>query len=393
MSKKRVLIFTEEYFKATTGMFTVVEQLFQGLSRDAFVVDLSVNFEHWTNRTDIIRLPRLSIAEFIRDNTEGVRRKYYLVKVIMYLLTIPFYLLDKMVYFVFFIQFIRKGNYDIVNVHNGGWPAGWVSRIIILSAKFSRRRVYYSIHNVPQNFLIVGKLYFRIIFKIYSKFIYKIIYPSNYLRHVFDGYNRSKSKTIYNAVNSSLEIHGDKYSYYTSNCLRIGFVGSLSSLKSPDDVVHLLTSVNATKGKFRIVHFGYIDSEYLRKFNLTQELLLSLDSFDFNGFTDDRDLIYSSFDILLAPSRLNESFGLVVIEALSRGLPAVCYHGNAYPEIVENNVNGFLYKDLEELNRIIEFYSKNRSALAVHSKNAVKISKEKFGLDQFIQNYAILYND
>jgi len=392
MSKTRVLIFTEEYFKATTGMFTVVEQLFQGLSRDEFVVDLVVNFEHWTTRSDIIRLPRLSIAELIRDNTKGVRRKYSLVKAIIFLLTIPFYLFDKIVYLAFLIHFIRKGKYDVVNVHNGGWPAGWVSRVIILSAKFSRSRVYYSIHAVPQNLFVIGKLYFRIVFKLYSIFIRKFVYPSIFLRDIFDSYNKSKSNIIYNAVKISLDKHFDAYSY-SSDCLRIGFVGSLSSLKCPDDVIYLVTSEDAKKGIFRVVHFGYIDRDYLIKFKLTEEDLLSLNSFEFNGYTEDRDLVYSSFDILLAPSRRNESFGLVVIEALSRGLPVVCYYGNAYPEIIENSVNGFLYRDFNELNRIIEFYSKNRIVLAAQGERAVRICKQKFGIDQFIQNYSVLYND
>lgn len=50
-------------------------------------------------------------------------------------------------------------------------------------------------------------------------------------------------------------------------------------------------------------------------------------------------------DALLFPSRWNEAFGLVMIEALACGTPVIALGNGAVPEIIENGVTGFIAKD------------------------------------------------
>ena len=50
-------------------------------------------------------------------------------------------------------------------------------------------------------------------------------------------------------------------------------------------------------------------------------------------------------DALLFPSRWNEAFGLVMIEALACGTPVVALGNGAVPEVLENGVTGFIAND------------------------------------------------
>ena len=60
------------------------------------------------------------------------------------------------------------------------------------------------------------------------------------------------------------------------------------------------------------------------------------------GFIDDRDRLYESLDILVAPA-VDEPFGLTVPEAGSYGLPVVAARSGAFPELVEEERTGLLF--------------------------------------------------
>ena len=395
MSEKKVLIFTEEYFKATTGMYTVVENLFLLYKKEnsSLKVDLCVNFEHWTCNSNLIRLPRLSVAEYIRAKTLSIRSKSLLFKLAIYLITTPIYFFDKIFIIIYLQKFIVKHKYKIVNIHNGGWPAGWISRIFIISARLSNCKIIYNIHNSPLFFNSFSFKYNQLLFKLYSHLISTFIYPSEFLNIKFRLYGCKKGYVIHNATKDFGFNSINNFSYKYGNTLRIGFVGTLSKFKNPKDVIKLANSKLGLDNRLKIIHFGYLIEDFITECGFEISFFKHLNSYEFKCFTDDRQLIYSNFDILLAPSRQNESFGMVVIEAMSFGLPVICYSGNAYPELVINNFNGFTYEEFNELEKIIVNYINNPNLIYDHGKNARIIFEKKFSSDKFISEYESIYNN
>jgi glycosyltransferase involved in cell wall biosynthesis len=59
---------------------------------------------------------------------------------------------------------------------------------------------------------------------------------------------------------------------------------------------------------------------------------------------DDLAAAYASSDIFVMPSR-TETLGLVVLEAMSSGLPVVAVRAGGIPEMIEDGVSGFLFDD------------------------------------------------
>lgn len=68
--------------------------------------------------------------------------------------------------------------------------------------------------------------------------------------------------------------------------------------------------------------------------------------------------LYSSFDLFCNCSVLEESLGLVTIEAMACGTPVVGSNIAGIAECIKNGYNGFLFEpsDVENLSKIIEFY-------------------------------------
>ncbi len=57
---------------------------------------------------------------------------------------------------------------------------------------------------------------------------------------------------------------------------------------------------------------------------------------------------YAAADVLVLPSMFQETFGLVVLEAFSAGLPVIAFRSGGVPELVEHRRNGILVNQGDE---------------------------------------------
>ncbi|MGN6196965.1 MAG: glycosyltransferase [Ginsengibacter sp.] len=98
----------------------------------------------------------------------------------------------------------------------------------------------------------------------------------------------------------------------------------------------------------------------------------------FIGYLNDEyslSLIYNSADVFIAPS-LAETFGYVILEALSCGTPVVGFNVGGIPDLIKHKENGYLanYKDSEDLAKGIKYCIENRiegKRLPIFEKNKV----------------------
>jgi len=153
------------------------------------------------------------------------------------------------------------------------------------------------------------------------------------------------------------------------------FVGNLVPRKNIIDLIKIMRLlVNIDKGfVLNIVGEGeYIYLEKINKEVLKNNLQKNI---IFHGKISDGQLnkLNKSSSIFVFTS-LVEGFGLVLLEAMSKGLPIVAYDIVGVRDVIINKKNGFLIKtgDINEFVEKILFLSKNNETYQEFSKSSLK---------------------
>lgn len=139
---------------------------------------------------------------------------------------------------------------------------------------------------------------------------------------------------------------------------RILFVGRIMPIKGLETLIQAIKTVKMKHSKAHLHIVGAIqDREYKHKLDsLIGELGLE-DSVIFLGPRSGADLEkeYSECAVFVLPSK-NESFGIVLLEAMATGKSIVASNVGGIPEILENGKEGVLVKsgDTEELAKKIQ---------------------------------------
>ncbi|HCH4654209.1 glycosyltransferase [Vibrio parahaemolyticus] len=160
----------------------------------------------------------------------------------------------------------------------------------------------------------------------------------------------------------------------SGNGLRLVFVGNLLPVKGIDILIESCRYLKDVDDLAIDVFGGGEQLEYL------EELVSTLDLtgvITFKGHVDNGLLpnILSNYHGLVLPSRY-ETFGVVVIEALSCGLPVIVSNAGALPELVEDD-NGLIFEseNAEDLSKKIRKFSQKKWDYELISQSATRFDK------------------
>ena len=199
---------------------------------------------------------------------------------------------------------------------------------------------------------VKNKLLNRIIFK---HFLTHIIPSTNatkksMLQFIGDHVKEEKIRTIYHGINiNKISINNPtlklKVIEEKGRGVILGNAGRLDKQKGQEDLIKLAHILHQQKIEFTlfIAGTGELRTELellIEKYKLEDRVILL-------GFVEDMDKFMDSIDIFLLSS-IREGFGFVLVEAMAKSKPIVCYDITS-PGIVENNKSGFLvpYQDIE----------------------------------------------
>ena len=92
-----------------------------------------------------------------------------------------------------------------------------------------------------------------------------------------------------------------------------------------------------------------IDDGYYKKIKKLVNELSLVGSVEIRGYVsgDEKEDLFNSSDVFLFSSQMVETFGIVVLEALTHGLPIISYRNDAIPEMIEDGRNGFIVSSAE----------------------------------------------
>ena len=80
--------------------------------------------------------------------------------------------------------------------------------------------------------------------------------------------------------------------------------------------------------------------------------------------------LYASLDLFIFPSRF-DTFGNVILEAFTYGMPVLAYNCKGPKDIIEDKLNGYLVEDIEAMSETLVSYFSDKIVQAKMSRNAV----------------------
>jgi glycosyltransferase involved in cell wall biosynthesis len=110
--------------------------------------------------------------------------------------------------------------------------------------------------------------------------------------------------------------------------------------------------------------------------------------------TSDMPALYSIADAVVVPSQLPEPFGRVTTESFAMEVPVIATRVGASPEIIENNVDGFLtsVNDCSELAEKLKYlFHLKPTERSKITAAALKKVKDQFSLEKMCQSTVEVY--
>jgi len=96
--------------------------------------------------------------------------------------------------------------------------------------------------------------------------------------------------------------------------------------------------------------------------------------------------LFSNAIALLHPIYFNEPFGLSVVEAMFCGTPVIAYNRGSMPEIIQNNLSGFLVNNIDEAINSIS------AVEIIDRRKCYEYAVDKFSIDTMIEKYINAYS-
>lgn len=192
-----------------------------------------------------------------------------------------------------------------------------------------------------------------------------------------------KIQVIYNGTS----INSDKPTIQSFKTpLRVIYVGRLTKDKGVHTTIEALAGIKEKDNyRFTIVGDGAYrkDLENKVKENKLENIV------QFLGTRKDVPELLSNADVFVHTPEWEEGFGITVIEAMSAGVLCVCSEKGALPEIIQNNVNGFLVEPnsvhslRDKLTEIFTDYKQHNSYEDIRKTAVVDV--QKYSIEKFAE--------
>jgi len=167
------------------------------------------------------------------------------------------------------------------------------------------------------------------------------------------------------------------------------FASRLSKEKGIFDLPDVFQAVQQAIPNVKLVIAGSGPAEQALKEQLPEALFL--------GWVDKPRIaeLYNGLDLKVFPSRF-DTFGNVVLEAFSHGMPVIAYNCKGPKEIIEHNKSGFLVEDKQQMSDTIIAYfeqSFNRKTVQDNAKKRSEAYQADPIMRQFMHDLGLVEND
>lgn len=263
--------------------------------------------------------------------------------------------------------------------------------LYILIIKLSNTKIVFHLH---------GKGIEKASKNIFLRYLYKwafknndIICLSNLLtydvKNVFTGVPYIISNGIPYLNNKQSKIINNK----TINILFLSNLIKTKGILDFIDALYILKERQIIFQAFIVGKEGDLSSDQLKKLILKKNLY-SVIKYLGPKYNSEKIQILKQSDILVFPTH-NDSFPLVILEAMQFGIPIITTKEGAIPEIVEDGITGFLVEkqNSQQIAEKIEILVKNHFLRKKMGEAARKKYLENYNLEIFEQNLNCVFDD
>jgi glycosyltransferase involved in cell wall biosynthesis len=180
--------------------------------------------------------------------------------------------------------------------------------------------------------------------------------------------------TIYHGIEESAFSFNEKSSDY------LLYFGRIHPDKGTYDAIQIAKAANK-----KLIIAGIIqDKNYFKE---KVEPFIDSEQIIFVGHADPekRNDLLGNATALLHPIYFNEPFGLSVVESMFCGTPVLAYNRGSMPELIENNISGFL------VNNITEAVNALSAIKNIDRKNCSMYARKKFSFHKMVDRYTKAY--
>ena len=226
-------------------------------------------------------------------------------------------------------RYLRSFNPDVVFVYNRDWAL----QVLGLLSEYN---TIFHVQEAPPPTAWNSKLYTRVAasvkrFAAASGFIEQQLWKL--------GISTDQTALIHDGVEDT-EDHGAPS--VTARDATIGIVGQIGSWKGHEDLLRALALLKEKGRRFRCEIIGSGDLAFVDRLKAQGSASGLDDCLEWRGYVRDASSMYGQLDIAVVPSRFDEPFGLVAVEAALRRLPVVATRRGGLPEIIVDGETGFL---------------------------------------------------
>ncbi len=237
---------------------------------------------------------------------------------------------------------------------------------------------------------IICRQYVRIQKMLLDHNVDLLISPSNFIINKYreNGFfNDTASKKI--PLGVDYKTRRSKKSYDT---IDITYIGTLGKHKGVDVLIDAFMMIDDDNLRLHIIGKGYDEEEFKNQATGDSRII-------FHGFVDNSQIqkYYDMSNIIVIPSICYDNSPLVIYESFSNSTPVIGSDIGGIPELIEENVNGLLFKpgDPDSLKEKLLEISNNKELLKKledgSSKSLPPESMEVM-IDSFISCYLKLLN-
>jgi phosphatidylinositol alpha-mannosyltransferase len=231
-------------------------------------------------------------------------------------------------------EVLEAENFDILHFHEPFVP--FLSPTVLDQSKTVNVATFHAFGGFSPSYWIGKRFAGRLAERLHGR-----IAVSGAARHFISRYFPGEYEIIPNGVDLDRYTGAEPYENLRDGTLNILFVGRLEERKG---LIHLLKAYNRLRkrkvdARLLVCGAGPKLREYKRFVGLR-----GIRDVEFLGRVSDKEKVryFASADIFCAPNTGQESFGIVLLEAMAAGVPIVASDIHGVKRVVERNVPGLL---------------------------------------------------